>query len=123
MAKIADFFLTVSDKGSADDFLTEGRDLFVAAGLLAIQRNRPTIGEICRILFAEGATSEVYRRHSEEVRFANAAQTFRKFSGYSDRTLSSHASVLSGAGLSLWNNPAIDRATSANDFSFANLRR
>ena len=123
MAKIADYFLTVSDKGSAGDFLTEGRDLFVAAGLLAIQRNRPTIGEICRILFAEGATSEVYKRHGDEVRFPNAAQTFRKFSGYSDRTLSSHASVLSGAGLSLWNNPAIDRATSANDFSFADLRR
>lgn len=123
LAKIADYFLTVSDKGSAGDFLTEGRDLFIAAGLLAIERGRPTIGEISRILFGQGATQAAYSAHAEEVRHPSAAQTFRKFAGYSDRTLSSHASVLSGAGLSLWNNPAVDRATSSNDFSFADLRR
>ncbi|MFG6082672.1 type IV secretory system conjugative DNA transfer family protein [Paracoccus litorisediminis] len=123
LAKIADYFLTVSDKGSAGDFLTEGRDLFIAAGLLAIERGRPTIGEISRILFGQGATQTAYAAHAEEVTHISAAQTFRKFAGYSDRTLSSHASVLSGAGLSLWNNPAVDRATSGNDFSFADLRR
>ncbi|MGB3315311.1 MAG: type IV secretory system conjugative DNA transfer family protein [Albidovulum sp.] len=123
LAKISDYFLTVSDKGSAGDFLTEGRELFVAAGLLAIERGRPTIGEISRILFGNGATQEEYKLRAEEVKHVSAARTFRKFSGYADRTLSSHASVLSGAGLSLWNNPAIDRATSANDFSFADLRK
>jgi len=123
LAKIADYFLTVSDKGSAGDFLTEGRDLFIAAGLLAIERGRPSIGEISRILFGQGATQAAYSAHAEEVKHPSAAQTFRKFAGYSDRTLSSHASVLSGAGLSLWNNPAVDRATSGNDFSFADLRR
>lgn len=123
LAKIADYFLTVSDKGSAGDFLTEGRDLFIAAGLLAIEREKPTIGEISRILFGRGATQAAYTAHSEEVKHPSAGQTFRKFAGYSDRTLSSHASVLSGAGLSLWNNPAIDRATGGNDFSFSDLRR
>ncbi len=123
LAKIADYFLTVSDKGSAGDFLTEGRELFVAAGLLAIERGRPTIGEIVRILFGQGATQDQYKSHAEEVKHSSAERSFRKFAGYSDRTLSSHASVLSGAGLSLWNNPAIDRATSANDFTFADLRR
>jgi Type IV secretory system Conjugative DNA transfer len=34
----------VSDKGSAGDFLSEGRELFVAAGLLAIERGRATSG-------------------------------------------------------------------------------
>jgi type IV secretion system protein VirD4 len=57
------------------------------------------------------------------VKHPNAAQTFHKFAGYSDRTLSSHASVLGGAGMTLWNNPAVDRATSGNDFSFADLRK
>jgi type IV secretion system protein VirD4 len=114
LAKIADYFLTVSDKGTAGDFLTEGRELFVAAGLLAIERGKPSIGEISRILFGRGATQEVYGEHAEEVKHPNAAQTFRKFAGYSDRTLSSHASVLGGAG---------DRATSGNDFSFADLRK
>lgn len=123
LAKISDYFLTVSDKGSAGDFLAEGRELFVAAGLLAIERGKPTIGEISRILFGRGATSEVYIGHSEEVKHPNAAQSFRKFAGYSDRTLSSHASVLGGAGMTLWNNPAVDRATSGNDFSFTDLRK
>lgn len=78
---------------------------------------------ISRILFGRGATSEVYTEHSEEVKHPNAAQAFRKFAGYSDRTLSSHASVLGGAGMTLWNNPAVDRATSGNDFSFTDLRK
>ena len=123
LAKISDYFLTVSDKGTAGDFLTEGRELFVAAGLLAIERGRATIGEISRILFSRGATQEVYAEHAGEVKHPNAAQTFRKFAGYSDRTLSSHASVLGGAGMTLWNNPAVDRATSGNDFSFTDLRK
>ena len=123
LAKIADYFLTVSDKGSAGDFLSEGRELFVAAGLLAIERGRPTFGEISRILFANGATEAEYSDRADEVKHSAAQNTFRKFAGYSDRTLSSHASVLSGAGLSLWNNPAVDRATSGNDISFATLRK
>lgn len=123
LAKISDYFLTVSDKGTAGDFLTEGRELFVAAGLLAIERGKPTIGEISRILFGSGATQAVFGEHAEEVKHPNAAQTFRKFAGYSDRTLSSHASVLGGAGMTLWNNPAVDRATSGNDFSFSDLRK
>lgn len=123
LAKIADYFLTVSDKGTASDFLMEGRELFVAAGLLAIERGRPTLGEVSRILFANGATQGEYAAHAEEVRHGAARNSFRKFAGYSDRTLSSHASVLGGAGMSLWNNPAVDRATSANDFSFGTLRK
>jgi type IV secretion system protein VirD4 len=123
LAKIADYFLTVSDKGTASDFLMEGRELFVAAGLLAIERGRPTLGEVSRILFANGATQGEYAAHAEEVRHGAAKNTFRKFAGYSDRTLSSHASVLGGAGMSLWNNPAVVRATSANDISFGTLRK
>lgn len=123
LAKIADYFLLVSGEGSAGDFLSEGRELFIAAGLLAIERGIPTIGEVSRILFADGATPEAYTDRANEVRHVNAARTFRKFAGYSDRTLSSHASVLGGAGMTLWNNPAIDRATSSNDFSFSDMRR
>jgi type IV secretion system protein VirD4 len=123
LSKIADTFLTVSDKGTASDFLMEGRELFVAAGLLAIERGRPTLGEASRILFANGATQSEYAAHAEEVRHGAARNTFRKFAGYSDRTLSSHASVLGGAGMSLWNNPAVDRATAANDIAFGTLRK
>lgn len=123
LAKIADYFLTVSDKGNAGDFLSEGRQLFVAAGLLAIERGNPTIGEINRILFGQGASQAAYAEHAIEVKHPNAAETFRKFAAYDGKILSSHASVLGGAGMALWNNPAVDYATSGNDFSFADLRR
>jgi type IV secretion system protein VirD4 len=122
LSKIADYFLTVSDKGSAGDFLTEGRDLFVAAGLLAIERGKPTLGEISRLLFGKGATGAQYAILADEVH-PSAKQTFNKFAGYDNKILSSHASVLGGAGMTLWNNPAVDRATSGNDFSFSDLRR
>lgn len=123
LAKIADYFLAVSDRGNAGDFLSEGRQLFVAAGLLAIERGHPTIGEINRILFGQGADQKVYAAHALEVMHPSAAETFRKFSAYDSKVLSSHASVLGGAGMALWNNPAIDFATSGNDFSFSDLRR
>ncbi|TWI28196.1 type IV secretory system conjugative DNA transfer family protein [Paracoccus sulfuroxidans] len=123
LAKIADYFLTVSEKGNAGDFLSEGRQLFVAAGLLAIERGRPTLGEINRILFGQGASQGAYAAHALEVKHPNAAETFRKFSAYDGKVLSSHASVLGGAGMALWNNPAVDFATSGNDFSFSDLRR
>lgn len=61
LAKITDYFLTVSEKGNAGDFLTEGREFFVAAGLLAIERERATMGEISRILFGSGATLDHYK--------------------------------------------------------------
>lgn len=123
LAKLADYFLSVSDRGNAGDFLSEGRQLFVAAGLLAIERGRPTLGEINRILFGQGASQAAYAAHALEVKHPNAAETFRKFSAYDAKVLSSHASVLGGAGMALWNNPAVDFATSGNDFSFSDLRR
>lgn len=123
LAKLADYFLTVSDKGSAGDFLSEGRTLFIAAGMLAIERKRPTIGEISRIIFGGGNKQVEYAKHAQEVQAQSAKGIFLNFSGYNDRTLTSHASVLGGAGLSLWNNPAVDAATNGNDFSFLDVRR
>lgn len=123
LSKLADYFLTVSDAGSAGDFLKEGRTLFVAAGMLAIERKRPTLGEVCRIIFGGGNKQVEYAKHAQEVKATSAKAIFLNFSGYSDRTLTSHASVLGGAGLSLWNNPAVDAATNGNDFSFLDVRR
>jgi type IV secretion system protein VirD4 len=122
LSKLASYFLTVSDKGGAGDFIVGARQLFVAAGMLAIERGRPSIGEITRILFDGADKSATYEAHAEEVRHPQSRIVFTNFSGYSDRTLSSYGSVLSGAGLGLWLNPKIDRVTSANDFSFRTLR-
>ncbi len=123
LGKLASYFLSpASSHGGAADFITAGRSLFVAAGMLAIERGRPTIGEVARILFASGNKNEAYEAASAEVRHPQASTIFLNFSGYSDRTLSSYASVLDGAGLGLWLNPRIDRVTSGNDFSWDDIR-
>lgn len=124
LGKLASYFLsTKSEHGSGADFITAGRQLFVAAGMLAIERGTPTIGEIARILFASGDKNEAYKIAATEVQHPQASTIFLNFSGYADRTLSSYASVLDGAGLGLWLNPRIDKVTSGNDFSWGDIRK
>ena len=124
LSKLASYFLTPrNEKGGASDFIVGARQLFVAAGMLAIERKTPTIGAIARILFGSGDKEKAYQRFARETRHEQAATIFLNFSGYSDRTLSSYASVLDGAGLGLWLNPRIEKVTSANDFSWEDIRR
>ncbi|MFP5407441.1 MAG: type IV secretory system conjugative DNA transfer family protein, partial [Gammaproteobacteria bacterium] len=55
LSKLASYFLTPkNEKGGASDFIVGARQLFVAAGMLAIERKTPTIGAIARILFGSG---------------------------------------------------------------------
>lgn len=124
LSKLASYFLIPkNEKGGASDFIVGARQLFVAAGMLAIERRTPTIGAITRILFGSGDKEEAYRRFAAETRHEQASTIFLNFSGYSDRTLSSYASVLDGAGLGLWLNPRIEKVTNANDFSWDAIRR
>ena len=124
LSKLASYFLMPkTEKGGASDFIVGARQLFVAAGMLAIERNTPTIGAISRILFGSGNKEKAYQRFASETRHEQAATIFLNFSGYSDRTLSSYASVLDGAGLGLWLNPRIEKVTSGNDFSWNDIRR
>ena len=124
LSKLASYFLIPkNEKGGASDFIVGARQLFVAAGMLAIERRTPTIGAITRILFGSGDKEEAYRQFAAETRHEQASTIFLNFSGYSDRTLSSYASVLDGAGLGLWLNPRIEKVTNANDFSWDAIRR
>lgn len=122
LSKISTYFLATSEKGGASDFIVGARELFVAGGMLAIERGKPTIGEITRILFGGADKSEEYKARAAETKHPQTKAIFTDFSGYADRTLSSYVSVLKGAGLSLWLNPRIDHVTSANDFSWHTLR-
>lgn len=123
LSKLSTYFLTTSEKGGASDFIVGARELFVAGGMLAIERGKPTIGEITRILFGGADKSKEYEARAAETKHPQTRAIFTDFSGYADRTLSSYVSVLKGAGLSLWLNPRIDHVTSANDFSWHNLRK
>ncbi|MBM3604531.1 type IV secretory system conjugative DNA transfer family protein [Paracoccus sp. SSK6] len=124
LSKLASYFLIPkNEKGGASDFIVGARQLFVAGGMLAIERGTPTLGAIARILFDTGNKEAAYAALAAEARHAQTATIFRNFSGHSDRTLSSYASVLDGSGLGLWLNPRIDKITSANDFSWGDIRR
>jgi len=124
LSKLASYFLlSMNEKGGAADFLPGARQLFVAAGMLAIERNAATIGEIARILLGSGDKEAAFGQFARETRHEQSARIFLNFSGFSDRTLSSYASVLEGTGLGLWNNPRIEKVTSANDFSWEDIRR
>lgn len=122
LSKLSTYFLTTSEKGGAADFIVGARELFVAGGMLAIERGKPTIGEITRVLFGGADKSEEYKLRAAEARHQQTRDIFTDFSGYADRTLSSYVSVLKGAGLGLWVNPKVDRVTSGNDFSWSTLR-
>lgn len=122
LSKLATYFLTTSEKGGAADFIVGARELFVAGGMLAIERGKPTIGEAGRILFGGADKSAEYKARAAETRHRQTKDIFTDFSGYADRQLSSYVSVLKGAGLGLWVNPQIDRVTSGNDFSWQTLR-
>ncbi len=124
LSKLASYFLIPkTEKGGASDFIVGARQLFVAAGMLAIERGTASIGAIARLLFDTANKEIAFRRLAGETRHAPSATIFLNFSGYSDRTLSSYVSVLDGAGLGLWLNPRIDKVTTVNDFSWNDIRR
>ncbi|MDQ1902056.1 type IV secretory system conjugative DNA transfer family protein [Paracoccus sp. WLY502] len=124
LSKLASYFLIPkTEKGGASDFVVGARQLFVAAGMLALERGTASIGAIARLLFDTANKEIAFRRLAGETRHAPSATIFLNFSGYSDRTLSSYVSVLDGAGLGLWLNPRIDKVTAVNDFSWNDIRR
>ncbi|MDD7973271.1 type IV secretory system conjugative DNA transfer family protein, partial [Roseinatronobacter alkalisoli] len=108
---------------NAKGLLEGGIDLFVACGILAMERGEPTIGEIYRLASSGGDKSKQYAGYAEEVRSAPAKLIFERLASTNDRTLTSYLSLLMTSGLSAWDNPTIDRATSVSDFDFASFRR
>ena len=88
-----------------------------------VERGTPSIGAISRILFGGGDKQKADRGLAAELRHEPAATIVLNFSSYSDRILSSYASVLDGTGPGLWLNPRIEGVTNANDFSWDASRR
>ncbi len=119
---MTDLFLSVESK-DAESFFQAGRSLFVVACLRAIETGTPTIGEALRIMNGGGAKKESYRLIAEETGIAVVREVFLGMADQIDKILDSYVSVIRGAGLQLWLDPAVDRATSASDFNLASFRR
>ncbi len=111
------------DSPSTAGLLQGGIDLFVAAGMLAFQRGRPTLGEIYRSAVEGGDKQAAYTACGVEVAFQPAKLIFKNLASINDRTLTSYLSLLLTSGLDTWSNPAIDAITSVSDFSFQDIRR
>ena len=122
LRKTANLFLQ-ADGDNSKGLLEGGIDLFVAAGIYAMERGTPTLGEIYRLVASGGDKNKQYLGYSDQVRSRAAQLIFERMASTNDRTLTSYLSLLMTSGLSAWDNPAIDRATSASDFDFSTFRR
>ncbi|WP_136652199.1 type IV secretory system conjugative DNA transfer family protein [Paracoccus aeridis] len=122
LKKTADLFLQ-SDNDNMKGLLEGGIDLFVAAGIYAMERGKPTLGEIYRLVSAGGDKNKQYLAYADEVKSRAAQLIFERLASINDRTLTSYLSLLMTSGLSAWANPAIDRATSVSDFDFRTFRQ
>jgi len=118
---LATLFLQADDR--VQGLLDGGIDLFVAAGLLAFERKRPTLGEIYRVTASGGDKQKEYRRRADEVQNPAAKLIFMRMASTNNDTLTSYLSLLMTSGLKQWSNPAIDRITESSDFDFGDIRK
>ncbi|WP_226561701.1 type IV secretory system conjugative DNA transfer family protein [Salipiger thiooxidans] len=119
---LATLFLQ-NDNDRVQGLLKGGIDLFVAAGLLAFQRRRPTLGEIYRIAASGGQKQKEYLARAHEVWNPAARLIFTRLASTNNDTLTSYISLLMTSGLDQWQNPAIDDATAISDFDFRTIRK
>ena len=119
---LATLFLQ-NDNDRVQGLLKGGIDLFVAAGLLAFQRKRPTLGEIYRIAASGGNKQKEYFARGHEVENRAAKLIFTRLASTNNDTLTSYVSLLMTSGLDQWQNPAIDEATAVSDFDFRTIRK
>ena len=94
----------------------------MAASLYAIEQKKPSIGDVLKIITGGEKKSKAYAAVAKTTQIGVVKRIFTDFGSMNERTLTSTISVLLGAGLNLWNNPAVAKATSASDFDFSSLR-
>ena len=119
---LADLFLDKDNK-TLDTFSEAGKSIFVAACLLAIQRKRPTLGEVNRIVTGGDYKNAQYSAYAEESLESTVRELWINAASASSRLLTSNIQALMTAGLKQWDNPAVRSATDASDFEFANFRK
>lgn len=119
---LATLFLQ-SDSDRTQGLLKGGIDLFVASGLLAFERGRPTLGEIYRITSSGGDKRKEFLKRRDEVQNKAAKLIFERMGSTNNDTLTSYVSLLMTSGLDQWSNPAVDMATEESDFDFRTIRK
>lgn len=127
LERIAQLFL---QSDGNQDWLEGSILLFVAAGILAVQRDNPTMGEIYRIIFGTGQGSDLGKSSADllhaaakECQYPPAARELSTKASLDPKIQQSYISILSVAGLAQWANPKVERVTRRNDFDFTQMRR
>lgn len=113
-----------------EDWLEGAILLFIAAGILAVQRGNPTMGEIYRIIFGTGEGADIGRSSSDlllaaakECQYPPAKRELNAKASLDPKIQQSYISILNVAGLAQWANPKVERVTRRNDFDFTAMRR
>jgi type IV secretion system protein VirD4 len=88
---LATLFLQ-SDNDRVQGLLKGGIDLFVAVGLLAFQRKKPTLGEIYRIAALGGNKQKEYAARGHEIDNKVAKLIFTRLASTNNDTLTSYVS-------------------------------
>lgn len=112
-------------------WVDSARSLFVGIALLVLETPTiaHTLGEVLRQGSGKGDAIEVYLRRVLASRARGAAPLSRTCTDILNRFLSNSENTLKGvvasffAPLSIWSNPIIDKATSADDFDLRELRK
>lgn len=119
---MADLFL-IPEGESAQSFFNAGKRLFIASCLYAIEQRRPTLGYAAEIMAGGGDKKKSYITIAETTQIPIVSRSFLEMSDVPEKTLGAYISVIQGAGLGLWNDPAVDRVTSDSDFDLATFRK
>ena len=119
---LADLFLD-KDNRQSDTFSEAGKTIFVAACLLALQRKKATLGEVCKIVSDGADKNAQYQTYAEEAVEPTLQTLWMNAASASDRLLTSNIQALKTAGLKQWDNPAVVAATNGNDFDFSTFRK
>ncbi len=125
----------LTSQGKADEPFIEGaRELFTATASVALGTGEPTLGHVLRLLAPTIGTETIgneaidqmmakrLRGLAEQAPHPSARTSLLQYSAYDPKTIGTFLSVLKSCGLGAWADPAIDRATSANDVDLDTLR-
>lgn len=122
--------LLVSSGNADRPFIENARDLFTAAASVVMATDNPTIGDVRKLLApvsnadgsTEGGMAARFRNLAAQATHEAARTTLSQFAAFDPKSIATHLSVLKAAGLNAWSDPAVEAATSGNDFDLTSLR-
>lgn len=114
-------FLVPDD--SAAGWLSAARDLFIAACLYAMEQNTPTIADALVYMEGEGNKKKNFLDYAASSKNKMVKRIFATMADVPEDTLGSYISVLRGAGLAAWSDPAIAAVTKDAEIDFSSFRR